>query len=144
MNTRKSTVVLLTSILLLAALFLAACGGGEEETAPAEGAAAQPAASNEGDATSGALKFLYFTAADCAPCDRMNPIIEQMGKDNEGKIVVEKYDAASEEGKKLMGEHSLTKTPSYVILGSDGAMLWSNAGEIHKDMLKQQLIALLP
>lgn len=143
MKMRKSTVVLLAFILLLSALVLAACGGGDEEAAPAEASGSQPA-SDSAAAAGGPLKFLYFTATDCDPCTRMDPIIEQMGKDNEGKLVVEKYDAASDDGKKLMGEHGLTKTPSYVILGADGAMLWSNAGEIHKDMLKQQLIALLP
>ena len=133
---------LLITVLLVAALGLAACGGGDEEPAADAGAAADaPApAAPEG----GPFKFLYFYAADCGtPCSDMDPVIAGIETDFKDQTVVTRYDAASEEGKQLMEQYSLKKTPSYVILAADDTKLWSNSGPIHKDMLRQQMTNLV-
>jgi hypothetical protein len=131
---------LLITVLLVAALGLAACGGDEEpaaDTAPAADAA--PAAP-----AGGPLKFFYFYAADCgAPCTDMDPVIASIETDFKDQAVVTRYDAASEEGKQLMEQYSLKKTPSYAILAADDTKLWSNSGPIHKDMLRQQMTNLV-
>ena len=69
------------------------------------------------------------------------PIIDGIEKDFAGKIAVERYDAASDDGKKLMGQYEIKVTPSYVMAASDGTKLWSLTGVIHKDMLRQQVQA---
>jgi hypothetical protein len=133
---RQAHWLLLLVALLVAALTLTACGGGDEAAAEGENA---PAA-----APSGPLKFIYLYSADCGqPCKEMDPIVDQLLVDYKDKVVVEKVDAASEQGKKYTADYAITKNPAYVILGADGTKLWSNSGQIHKDMLNQQVIGLL-
>jgi thiol-disulfide isomerase/thioredoxin len=117
-------------LLVVAMLTLAACGGDDEEST--EEAAA-------GAAASGPIKFLYFYAADCAPCDEMTPIIDGLEQDFKDKLVVERYDAGSDEGKKLMEQYELENPPSYAMITPDGAKVWGLNGAIHKDMLRQQV-----
>lgn len=139
---RKGALALSMLLVLLGSLLLAACFGEEE---PAKGtAASNQAASNTAVVAAGPLKFIYFYTADCVACTEMEPIIEQVTTDYKDKVVVEKYDGASADGKKLMDQYQLKKTPSYVILDAKGTQLWSNAGQIHKDMLNQQVQTLLP
>ena len=132
---------LLLTVLLVAVLGLAACGGDEE---PAADAAPAAAAAGAASAAGGPFKFLYFYAADCGtPCTDMEPVITGIEADYKDQAVVTRYDAASEEGKQLMEQYSLKKTPSYVILAGDDTKLWSNSGPIHKDMLRQQMTNLV-
>jgi len=132
---------LLLTVLLVAVLGLAACGGDEE---PATDAAPAAAAAAPASAAGGPFKFLYFYAADCGtPCTDMEPVITGIEADYKDQAVVTRYDAASEEGKQLMEQYSLKKTPSYVILAGDDTKLWSNSGPIHKDMLRQQMTNLV-
>jgi Thioredoxin len=127
---------LLLLVALLVALFTLVACGGDEEAAP-EAASAPPAAA-------GPLKFIYLYSADCGqPCAEMDPIVDQLLVDYKDKILVEKVDAASDQGKKYTADYAITKNPAYVILGADGNKLWSNSGQIHKDMLNQQVIGLL-
>ena len=55
---RAPYLLLMVCVLLL----LAACGGGSSDE-------------TESAAATGPVRFLYFSAADCAPCDDMAPII---------------------------------------------------------------------
>ena len=73
--------------------------------------------------------------------DELLAIIDGIEKDFTGKIAVERYDAASDDGKKLMEQYELKVTPSYVMAAPDGTKLWSLTGAIHKDMLRQQVQA---
>ncbi|MEZ4713855.1 MAG: thioredoxin family protein [Caldilineaceae bacterium] len=114
--------------LVLLALSLAACGGDDEAEAAADGP----------------TRFLYFYSADCPFCDEMEPVIDSVETDYGDKIQVERYDAAGEDGAKLMADFELTETPSYVIIGPDGVKVWSLTGQIHRDMLRQQVQLRLP
>jgi thiol-disulfide isomerase/thioredoxin len=122
---RIKTMCALALILLAAALGVAACGGGEPAAADAQ--------------AGGPIKFIYFYKADCAPCQEMEPIIQGLETDFKDQLVVERYDAASEEGSKLMSDYALADAPSYVMIGPDGTKLWSITGQIHKDLLRQQV-----
>lgn len=126
---RQRRVFYFFLLLSLFPLLLAACGGGDEESSGSTAAATGP------------VRFLYFSAADCGPCNDMAPIIDGIEKDFTGKIAVERYDAANEDGKKLMEQYELKETPSYVMAAPDGTKLWSLTGAIHKDMLRQQVQA---
>lgn len=115
-------------LLLLFTLFLAACGGSDSDSGGGDKATA-----------TGPVRFLYFSAADCKPCSEMAPVIDGIEKDFSGKVAVERYDAASDDGKKLMTQYELKETPSYVMVAPDGSKLWALTGAIHKDMLRQQV-----
>lgn len=125
---RLQRVSLLFVLLCLFSLFLVACGGGAEEGGGEDAAAA-----------SGPVRFLYFSAADCTPCNDMAPIIDGIETDFSGKLAIERYDAANDDGKKLMEQYELKETPSYVMVAPDGSKLWALTGAIHKDMLRQQV-----
>lgn len=133
----------LSLIFTLVLFSLAACFGEEESAKPAEKASASNSAAAGAAAAAGPLKFVYIFAADCAPCKTMEPIITQLETDYKDKMTIERYDATSDQGKKYMADYGLKKNPSYVILDAKGTKLWSNAGEIHKDMLHQQVDTLL-
>lgn len=142
--TTRVTWLWLTLMFTLVLFSLAACFGEEEPAKPAENAAASNnASSGAAAAAAGPLKFVYVFAADCAPCQTMDPIITQLETDYKDKMTIERYDATSDQGKKYMADYGLKKNPSYVILDAKGTKLWSNAGEIHKDMLHQQVDTLL-
>jgi thiol-disulfide isomerase/thioredoxin len=129
---RIKTTFALALILLTTLLGAVACGGNEEATSGGETSAASAQ-------TGGPIKFVYFYKADCAPCQEMEPIIQGLENDFKDKLVVERYDAASDEGSKLMSDYALADTPSYAMIGTDGTKLWSLTGQIHKDMLRQQV-----
>lgn len=124
-NTLYKRISYILLLLCLLSFLLAACGGGSSDEAESEAA--------------GPVRFLYFSAADCGPCNDMAPIIDGIEKDFAGKIAVERYDAASDEGKKLMEEYEFTETPSYTMIAPDGTKIWALTGAIHKDMLRQQV-----
>ena len=126
---RQRRVFYFVLLVALFPLLLTACGGGDE------------ASGGDAAAATGPVRFLYFSAADCGPCNDMAPIIDGIEKDFAGKIAVERYDAASDDGKKLMAQYELKETPSYVMASPDGTKLWSLTGAIHKDMLRQQVQA---
>lgn len=130
MFSQRKRVFYLLSLFALFSLLFAACGGGDDASSGGDTAAA-----------TGPVRFLYFSAADCGPCNDMAPIIDGIEKDFTGKIAVERYDAASDDGKKLMEQYELKVTPSYVMAAPDGTKLWSLTGAIHKDMLRQQVQA---
>jgi len=140
-NYKRFTGAFVLIVLFVASFSLIACFGEAEEPASKPAASNAPAAS--GATAAGPLKFVYLSAADCAPCKNMDPIITQLETDFKDKVVVERYDATSDQGKKYMADYDLKKNPSYVILAADGKKLWSNAGEIHKDMLHQQVETLV-
>ncbi len=137
-STHRNHVLRLLSLLLITfALLLSGCGGGGEEASGGDGAA-------QSEAISGPLKFIYFRSDDCGTqCTEMDPIIEGFATKYKDKLIVDTQDGASEAGKKLMEQFNLTKIPSYVVLDAADGKLWSNSGPIHKDMLAQQLIALV-
>jgi len=124
---RQRRVFYFVLLVALFPLLLTACGGDDE------------ASGGDAAAATGPVRFLYFSAADCGPCNDMAPIIDGIEKDFAGKIAVERYDATSDDGKKLMEQYELKVTISYVIAAADVAKLWSLTGAIHKDMLCQQI-----
>ncbi|MCE7986213.1 MAG: thioredoxin [Caldilinea sp. CFX5] len=124
---RQRRVSYLFVLVTFFALLVAACGGDEESSG------------GDAAAASGPVRFLYFSAADCTPCNDMAPIIDGIETDFSGKLAVERYDAASDDGKKLMEQYELKETPSYVMVAPDGSKLWALTGAIHKDMLRQQV-----
>ncbi len=101
MNRKRFTGLFVLIVLLLASFSLMACFGEAEEPAskPATNSNAAPAAA------AGPLKFIYLSTADCEPCKNMDPIITQLETDYKDKVVVERYDATSDQGKKYMADY---------------------------------------
>ena len=70
----------------------------------------------------GKLVLVDFWAAWCAPCRMMNPVIEKLKNDYEGKAVIVKVDADSEP--ELTEQYGVQALPSFVLL--------RNGKEVHR------------
>jgi thiol-disulfide isomerase/thioredoxin len=111
-------------------LLLTACGGAP---ASATDSAAGPVIAGD------TITFLYFYRDNCAPCTTMEPVITSLETDYQDRLAIQRYDADSEDGRQLMERYEVRDTPSYVMVGTDGARLWGLTGPIHRDMLRQQV-----
>lgn len=67
----------------------------------------------------GNVKLLDFWAAWCGPCKIMNPVIEEIEKEFEGKITVEKYDVDSADNQVVVAQYQVMAMPTYFILKGD-------------------------
>lgn len=63
-------------------------------------------------------KMLDFTATWCPPCKMMAPIITEIEKKYEGKIVIEKVDI--DQNRELAQQYEITGVPTLVFLDTLG------------------------
>ena len=61
------------------------------------------------------VKLIDFWAAWCGPCKIMHPIVEEIEKDYEGKISVEKYDVDSQENQEIVQKYQVMAMPTYFV-----------------------------
>ena len=59
-----------------------------------------------------------FTATWCGPCQRIAPILEELAKEYEGKIVIYKVDV--DENKPLAKEFNVSSIPAVMFIPVDG------------------------
>lgn len=79
------------------------------------------------------LVVIDFFATWCGPCKRIAPILEEIAKENEGKLVVLKVDV--DEVEELVGEYSIEVMPTFVFKRK-GEHLDTLAGS-NEDKLKE-------
>lgn len=82
-----------------------------------------------------AVKLIDFWAAWCGPCKIMNPIIEELEKEYEGKITVEKYDVDEAENQDKVTTYKVMAMPTYFI-EKDGQVVAQFVGAQSKTVLK--------
>ena len=75
-----------------------------------------------------------FYATWCGPCKMMGPMIEELGKELEGKARILKIDV--DKNQVVANQYRVQAVPTLVIF-KNGQILWRNAGV----MLKHELLA---
>ena len=77
-----------------------------------------------------------FHATWCGPCKMMAPVIEELGKELEGKARVLKIDVDNNQA--VAGQYNVQAVPTLIIF-KDGQIVWRNAGAIPKPALMAQI-----
>lgn len=81
-----------------------------------------------------------FWATWCGPCRMLGPIVSELGKEYDGKIVVGKCDV--EECDDIAAEFGVMSVPTLIFF-KGGAMVNKMVGAVPKNKLKTQFEALL-
>ncbi len=81
-----------------------------------------------------------FWASWCAPCLMVSPIVEEVGKEYEGKAKVGRLNV--EENPKITGEYGIISIPTLIIF-KDGKPADQIIGAVPKDMIAKKLDAVL-
>ena len=73
-----------------------------------------------------------FYATWCGPCKMMGPVIEELGKELEGKARILKIDV--DKNQVVANQYRVQAVPTLVIF-KNGQILWRNAGVMSKPEL---------
>ena len=85
-------------------------------------------------------KVIDFYATWCGPCQKIAPIIEELAKEYEGKVIFEKVDV--DEKQELALEYGVEAIPTLVFMKADGTYDKS-VGFMDKEALKAEIAKLL-
>ena len=77
-----------------------------------------------------------FYATWCGPCKAMGPVIEELGKELEGRARVLKVDV--DKNQVVAGQYNVQAVPTLIIF-KDGQIVWRNAGTMPKPALLAQI-----
>ncbi len=69
----------------------------------------------------------------------MQPIVNGLEAEFDGKLTFERRDANTEAGQASLRAYELRGHPSYVIFDADGDPLWSALGVLDADVLREQI-----
>ncbi len=67
----------------------------------------------------------------------MQPIVNGLQDEFQGRLAFEQVDAATEEGQARLRAYRLRGHPSYAIVDPEGKALWSFSGQIGQEQLRQ-------
>lgn len=84
--------------------------------------------------------LIDFYANWCAPCKMMEPVIEQLAKDYQGKIKVAKLDV--DQNQALASQYGIMSIPAFLVF-KNGKVIKQLLGAMPKDQLKKELDNLL-
>ena len=82
------------------------------------------------------LKLLDFYADWCGPCKIMNPVLEEMEKNFQGKIEFQKVDVEANE--QLAGQYDIRSIPTFILVKEDKEVD-RRMGAMPKEMFKDWL-----
>lgn len=74
----------------------------------------------------------------------MQPIVNGLQTEYDGRISFEQIDAYTDEGQKRLRFYGLRGHPSYAVVDIEGKALWSATGQLTGEQLRQQIGAAVP
>jgi thioredoxin 1 len=77
-----------------------------------------------------------FFATWCGPCRAMTPIVEELGKELEGKARVLKVDIDKNES--VSNSYQIQTVPTFIVF-KQGKVLWRHSGMTDKNALLEQV-----
>jgi thioredoxin 1 len=98
-----------------------------------EGVAAGPAPAAAPAVTrTGVPKVIDLGSTECIPCKLMWPILEEMKKEQAGKLTVEFLDVGKKENVPLARQYGIKLIPTQIFLDASGRELWRHEGYISR------------
>ncbi len=82
-----------------------------------------------------------FTASWCGPCQRISPILEELAKEYEGRIVIYKVDI--DKNRELAEYFDVTSIPALLYIPTDGKAPSMTIGARSKEKFKEEIATVL-
>jgi len=138
MKNKKSIYLILSVVLIVLAIFglKSMFNNNSSETKEID-QTDQISSNNEIKAT-----FVELGSKGCIPCDKMQPILEEIEKEYQGKVEVIFHDVKTPAGKPYIKEFGVRAIPTQVFLDKDGNEYFRHLGFFPKEevvkVLQQQ------
>lgn len=82
------------------------------------------------------LVLTEFYARTCVPCKLLSPIIDQIGKEFEGRLTVRKIDVVQEPSVAM--KYAVMSVPTMVL--ENGHVLWIGKGLRQADEIRREIV----
>ena len=73
----------------------------------------------------------------------MAPVVDELKKKYEGKVVITQIDTDQDGSKTLMEQHDIKAMPTFVFIDAQGKVIKKQEGALSKDMLEKWIKYLL-
>jgi thiol-disulfide isomerase/thioredoxin len=80
--------------------------------------------------TPGRPVLLAVQSPYCLGCVAMKPAVDRLEKEWRGRLVVQRVDIQSDEGKQLTARHGIEYTPTFVFFDAEGREQWRTLGTL--------------
>ncbi|MBN1288953.1 MAG: thioredoxin family protein [Actinobacteria bacterium] len=119
----KTVVFFLAATVLISLLPVTGCGSGNSGGKP---------------------KLMSFMGDSSQSAKEMKPVITELEKEYEGKVVFEEIDYDDPANKSILEEYHVTMNPTFIVLNSKGEIKETFMGKAHKEMLTGAIESYIP